>query len=665
MSWFASLPAVLTAILVLLVPGLALGLALGFRAFAVAALSPVLSMALVSVAGLLAAFLKIPWSPWPVAGLTAVAVLAALGLRRALPAKWRGLQTERRIDSRFWWALGGAALGGVIICARMVDVIGSPDHISQTFDNIFHLNAIRFIEDTGQASSLTLGAMTGGSFYPAGWHAFISLIAQISAASVPVAVNAGNIAIAAIAWPLGCVYLCQQALGQRRDAAVIAGILSAGFAAFPLLMIHFGVLYPNLLSLSLLPALLALGVQALGLSAVPELRGPLPLVALVLASVGVAQAHPSTFLAFLAFLAPAVLYVYVVSVVKWRRDWAGNKARAAAWTAVLVVGAAAALGLWIVARPSFAAAFWPPVQSIPRALLQVAGNAPLGTSPAVAISLLAVLGVVVAARRRRNWWLIGVLLIAALLFVAVSSFPAGRLRYLLSGTWYSDSYRLAALLPVAVIVPATVGATAAWTWLRSRLAAAGLGAPANGAGDAGPSRSPLLSRKPVKVTVSAAGAVALVVLTQLGSVPDMVSLARGSYALTPESPLLTSDEAAVLSELDKFVPTDSVIASNPGNGSALAYALAGRRTMQLHILTSNESPDDKTILARLRNAKTDPDVCPAVSRLGIGYVLDFGTQEVNNEHHPAPGLADLEKAGVASVVDQHGAAKLLKLTACR
>jgi hypothetical protein len=663
MSWFASLPAVLTAVLVLVVPGLVLGRALGFRAFAVAALSPVLSIALVSVAGLLAPFLKVPWSLLPVAGLTAVAVLAAVGLRHVLPERWRGLQTERRIDPRFWWALGGAGLGGIIICARMVEVIGSPEHISQTFDNIFHLNAIRFIEDTGQASSLTLGAMTGGSFYPAGWHAFISLIAETSMASVPVAVNAGNIAIASIAWPLGCVYLCQQALGQRRDAAFIAGILSAGFGAFPLLMIHFGVLYPNLLSLSLLPALLAVGVQALGLSAVPELRGPLPLVVLGLASAGVAQAHPSTFLAFLAFLAPAVLYVYVVSVLKWRRDWAANKRRGVAWSAALLVGGAAALGLWVFARPSFAAAFWPPVQSIPRALLQVAGNAPLGTSPAVAISLLTVVGVVLAARKRRNWWLIGVLLIAALLFVAVSSFPAGRLRYLLSGTWYSDSYRLAALLPVAVIVPAAVGATAAWTWLRSRLAVAGAGAA--GVGDAGPSRSPLLSRKPVKATVSAAGAVVLVVLTQLGSVPDMVSLARGSYALTAESPLLTSDEAAVLAELDQYVPADAVIASNPGNGSALAYALAGRRTMQLHILTSNESPDDKTILARLRNAKTDPDVCPAVSRLGIGYVLDFGTQEINNEHHPAPGLADLEKAGVAKVVDQHGEAKLLKLTACR
>lgn len=663
MSWFASLPAVLTAVLLLIVPGLLLGRALGLKAFAVAALAPVLSIALVSVAGLLAPFIRIPWSLWPVAGLTAVGVVAALGVRRLLPARWRTLHTERRIDGRFWWALGGAALGGVIICARMVDVIGAPDHISQTFDNIFHLNAIRYIEDTGQASSLTLGAMTGGAFYPAGWHAFISLIAQTTTASVPVAVNAGNIAIAAVAWPLGCVYLCQQVLGQSRAASVIAGILSAGFGAFPLLMIHFGVLYPNLLSLSLLPGLLALGVQALGLSTVPELRGPLPVVVLALGAAGVAQAHPSTFLAFLAFLAPAVLYVYVVSVRAWRRDWTANKVRAAVWTVALVAGGAAALALWVVARPSFAAAFWPPVQSIPRAVLQVAGNAPLGTSPAILISVLAVAGVVLAVRRQRSWWLIGVLLIAALLFVAVSSFPAGRLRYFLSGTWYSDSYRLAALLPVAVVVPAAVGATAAWTWLRSRLATARAGGSAADGGTA--PAGALLSRKPARAAFSAAGAVVLVVLTQLGSVPDMVSVARGSYALTQESPLLTSDEAAVLAELDKFVPTDAVIASNPGNGSALAYALAGRRTMQLHILTSNENPDDKIILARLRDARTDPAVCPAVSRLKIGYVLDFGTQEVNNEHHPAPGLADLDKAGVATVIDQHGGAKLLKLTACR
>ena len=92
MSWFASLPAVLTAGLVLILPGLLLGRALGLRAFAVAALSPVLSISLVSVAGLLAPFLKIPWSLLPVAGLTAVAVLAALALRHVLPERWRGLQ---------------------------------------------------------------------------------------------------------------------------------------------------------------------------------------------------------------------------------------------------------------------------------------------------------------------------------------------------------------------------------------------------------------------------------------------------------------------------------------------------------------------------------------------------------------------------------------------
>ena len=60
----------------------------------------------------------------------------------------------------------------------------------------------------------------------------------------------------------------------------------------------------------------------------------------------------------------------------------------------------------------------------------------------------------------------------------------------------------------------------------------------------------------------------------------------------------------------------------------MAYALANRETIQLHILTSNRSSDDKLLLSSLRNVKTNPASLPCGCQAEGGHVLDFGSQEV-------------------------------------
>src|SRR5690606_19483538 len=74
------------------------------------------------------------------------------------------------------WAAIGVGFAAVVITIRFIVIFWEPDNISQTYDNIFHLNAPRFVLETGNASSITLAGLpidapgTGG-FYPAVWHA--------------------------------------------------------------------------------------------------------------------------------------------------------------------------------------------------------------------------------------------------------------------------------------------------------------------------------------------------------------------------------------------------------------------------------------------------------------------------------------------------------------
>jgi hypothetical protein len=133
--------------------------------------------------------------------------------------------------------------------------------------------------------------------------------------------------------------------------------------------------------------------------------------------------------------------------------------------------------------------------------------------------------------------------------------------------------------------------------------------------------------------------------------------------MTNDSPLISSDEMALINRLPQEVPEDATIAGNPWNGSALAYAFTGRKLLQLHLLSALPDGAEK-VFTHLNAANSDPTVCPVVQRLNVDYVLDFGHREVHGGDNGFNGLDNLEASGVATLVDSQGQAKLYKVTAC-
>ncbi len=67
------------------------------------------------------------------------------------------------------------------------------------------MNAIRWIQEHGDASSLTLGAVSAAdqqpAFYPAGWHDFVSLIYSTMGTSIATATIVTVLLAAGILWP--------------------------------------------------------------------------------------------------------------------------------------------------------------------------------------------------------------------------------------------------------------------------------------------------------------------------------------------------------------------------------------------------------------------------------------------------------------------------------
>ncbi|MBT2249947.1 hypothetical protein JHV56_14680 [Arthrobacter sp. BHU FT2] len=667
-------PVVFAAVLAIMIPGLLVSWAAGARGWVLAGSAGPVSVSLISVTAILTGVTGTKWGSVAVlcvSILTAVLLLVARHVVTAVMQKGssaKGVTSQgdganeaasRNISSVLigWIAIVAAFL---VLFWRLGEIFGDADNISQTFDNVFHLNAVRYIVETGNASSLLVSGFTSstgvGGFYPAAWHDVASLTQQLTGATVPAAVNATNVAIAALVWPLSCLLLAAAVLGTRKIVLITASAFAAGFSSFPYLMVDFGVLYPNLLSIALLPAGIGLAALALGAARGLSTSRTSSLILALCSVPGLALAHPSTLMALLVWTYPAL----IVGAVALFRHWIPlvGKLRAAGavvlglalYTAVLVIA-------WTLVRPDEAQAAWQPVQGLAQAFGQALTSAPQGRPIPWLIFAMTLLGIWAVLRHGRHFWLLVMFGISCVMFIVVSGYPAGPLRTFVGGIWYNDPPRLAALLPVAALPMAVAGAV----WLTD--AGVALMRPLVAGIETSASTQVKRGGAVVPVAVTVIAMTVVLGLTQGGTIRASVESAAASYALSPNSWLVDSNEMALLERVAAEVPADNLVVSSPWTGASMVYAIAGRRSLTPHIF-SEYGDDTRTILHSLNEAGENPAVCRSVRNLKANYVLDFGTREVHGGLHPFPGLQNLEADNDFELVDSEGPARLYKIRAC-
>ncbi|WP_454172474.1 DUF6541 family protein [Microbacterium maritypicum] len=640
MGWLDLGLALITVIAIVLVPGVVISSVLGMRGFARWALAAPAGTTVIVLAAIVAPVIGMSWGLLPLAVcalvvLVLVAVLAFV-VRRAKGA----VDSPARLRTP-WLLLGGAA---VLVAVQFAFVIGAPDNFSQTFDNIFHLNAVRYALDTGSVSPLTIGTMTsapsgGLPFYPSGWHAVTSLAVQITGVSIPIASNAVMFFYGAIVWPTSIVFLVATLFGTRTPVLVTAVAMSAATPAFPLLMIEYGVLFPYMMALSMIAVPIALVFEASRRVGWGERTR---LITATLGSLpGAAVAHPGAFVAFLVFAGTILLVLWVRLLVSAAARRA--KVVASVWMGLFVLVAA---GLWFVLRPPAPARTWTTTETVGQAIGEVITASVWFAPVNIVLATLVIMGAVVAVRRRTtaDWVALALFVAAAGLYVVVSGLPYWTPRDILTGAWYNNAPRLAALLPLAWVPLAAIGG--AWLWPVSQRLLSKVSAPR--------------LRKSVSVLLVVA---VLVIVPQATSMRQAVTSAHGAFAVTPDSPLVNSDELALIERLDDEVPEDAVILGSPWTGTALAYALADRRVVMPHTLM-DITEDMETLLLGLDSARPGSAVCDALDRLGVDYVLDFGTQEVNGGEHPYEGLDRLDRSESVREVDAVGDAVLYEVVLC-
>ncbi|WP_022919462.1 DUF6541 family protein [Ruania albidiflava] len=628
------------------------------RGLTLLALAPVVSVAAYGIAAIGAAALGVRWglAPALVGAFGAVAVGFAM---RAMEALFR--PTPRSGEPRT--LLGIAVVAGSLLA--MVDVwagTGGPDSVLQRWDAIYHLSALRLVEQSGSASSLTLGALSYGSgqdaIYPAAWHAFATLLPAVSP---PATLIVAASLFAGPVWVLGCAALVRELLPGSRWVPMVTAVLAGVITPTPSsLWVGWGHL-PNAAAFAMVPGVVAFVLRML-VRERPTAAGARSAVLVVLlgAGAGLGLTHPNAFLAVVLLAVPALAWV----VADFARRWwqAGRRLRAVVVPVVLTALVLAGAVVFLVSPLSASVTGYtgsvvnPPLVALAEILT---GWYSLWATPSSALVLfLAPWGAWLAHRRGRTWVLGALLLVWVTYLDAALGSPAG-----LSGLWYSSAARLSVVaamitLPLGVIGWADVlgrvgGFTPGRQSLRPRVALGRTGTQSTGGRE--PRGARLLLRRLATVWGTA------LVVCVLAVTSSVYTTHRTEKVFDPdrtdEPRFADSAELAMIASVD--LDPDARVLGSPFAGTPLLYSLRGQPVV-FPVAGQVWSPQQTALMEHLENLGS-PASCPAREALGVRYLYQDSQPYQASPRYQA--LNEVQLPG-ARLVAEAGTARILELPPC-
>lgn len=670
MSWWSAADEALLVAFWLFVPGTALAWAMRVRGLTAVLVAPAVSVGGLAVWAVLLGALGAPFTQ-PTMLLAIVATAGAtVGIRR-LAARMAMTGGAHRAASRTspparlaaMYAGAGVVVGGLLGAIPVMRGMVRPDLVPQAADTVFHLNAVRLILHTANASTLAVGQLTTPgheSFYPSAWHGVVALS---TTGSVVVSSNLMVVAIAGLVFPAALAALARASSPGRLGVALLAPVVGAGFLAFPAQLFSWGALWPNALALALVPAAVAGTVKVLR-SRTPGEKAAWTVLTLA-GLAGVALSQPNAMLTYGIVATPLVLSQALRASMRRGRVDARPLRRlagllwpvlaAVVWCVVWLRVLELMNGQLRTLTRTWYSGFW---HGIWIALTDSGARMP-DTAPALAemqifhgsafVGVVAAAGTVCVLFRRESRWLVGSL--AGLLLFAGFADSVGL--HHLTDAWFSDLFRLRATVPLASAL----------------VIAHGLDAVARAVTGAARRARPRAAATPALagavVIVVALAAVAVTGGMRAGVREEIVRHRYVELAVEGRGARTTPPEQAMIAQLRDEVTPGGVVLGNPDNGSALVSAIAD---VSVVFPTANGrwSADALYVGAHFDQIHSDPEVCAALDRLGVRYF--YADPDVT----PPPGGVPGPFAGLGGtapqpgfdLVAEGGTARVYRITAC-
>ncbi|MGB6206480.1 DUF6541 family protein [Mycobacterium sp.] len=300
---------------------------------------PALTFGVVALAIIPFGALGIPWNGWTALIALAVVCLLMMGLQ-ALLARYRDTEAETSAVSG-WPALtvaAGVVLGGLLIMWAAYRGITHWQSIPSTWDAVWHANEVRFILDTGQASSTHMGELRNVEthqplYYPSVFHALTAVFCQLTGSAPTTGYTVSSVAASVWLFPSSAATLTWfllRPLGSQwlaAGATATSAAMSASFTSVP--YVEFGV--------AAMPNLAAYGVAIPTFALITStLRNRDRIPAAVLALVGVLSVHLTGGFVVILFLLAWWLFDACWHPVRGRRGDLGILAVVAAPTVLIL-----------------------------------------------------------------------------------------------------------------------------------------------------------------------------------------------------------------------------------------------------------------------------------------------------------------------------------------
>ena len=405
---------------------------------------------------------RIRWGCAPLASMFLLSAFANLYVLAGIRTNWLGLiapialfnvivltirgKSRAISQSEYFDVALYVAVGVVVASIYYVKPLDGAASFAQGYDNYSHLSTVR--------SYLDSGFFADGSLvdYPELWRTLTAVVASFDGKLVTVAANAVNFVILAVVMPLS-VFSFLSVVANDRLVVVAGSVISVAFQAFPWAFLFFGPLYPNLIGHALLPVVISIFVLMTKAESSKSFLSHLLLFAL--GCLVLLISHPSAIFAGIVLIYPyGVREVYLRSRQQMN-DKVVPLLFALAFTLLVC-------GFWTACyySPVFAGTVmfnWPAYSSAPQGFASILSLAlDRISTQQLALSVLVFIGIISCILRRNNCWMVASWFLGCLIYIVDVS-QEGWLKHFLAGFWYTDSFRVSAVLVLACIPLASIG----------------------------------------------------------------------------------------------------------------------------------------------------------------------------------------------------------------
>ncbi|MFD9888270.1 DUF6541 family protein [Amycolatopsis sp. NPDC059027] len=551
----------MNVVLVLLafwLPGLVFGAAIRLRGWTLAAAAPLLTFGIVALGIPVLGGLGIRWDMLDVALWTVVLSVVGFALAFAVNRftarrhpEWAEQDENRPKRSlRDHVLIGLGVLAGMVVgTITFLRGTHAIDRVQQGWDAPFHGNLVRWIAEHGDARPSTVGTIANVPnethyFYPDTYHALLALVFGKGGLTMMPTLNLAVLAVI-LTVPLGVAAMCNTwrmpAIGVAAAAAV-----TTWFTSFPYDSLWRGPLWPYVAGVAMIPAMLALARLIL------EPRGIAGPVAIGVGVAGLAGLHTSVvFVVILYFLLILLAVVFKFEKIDWRRSAA---------SLIATVGLAVVLGVPVVLPSLYnvggvTSAWWASEATVTGGIGETITFSPMAAFPQWWIGIPAIIGIFLMVKHRRMLWMVAAYVLLGGLFAATVSLETN-LVHTLTGIFYNDHWRIAALVPLA-------GAVAVGEFVNTGAEKfAGF----------------VERRKPNFKPATVAIVAALVIGLVMGGLSKGAYIGRNSSALGRnygDGPTVSKKEEEAYAWLAQHVGPGEKVMNDRKDGSVWMYALAG------------------------------------------------------------------------------------------